>query len=219
MSPLPLTLRPLLEGFGLGLGLIVAIGAQNAHVLRMGLRHDRVFVTAAVSTLSDVSLIALGVAGMGALLGERPEALRWVTLGGALFLVVYGARAMWSAVRGNEALDAGVGGAGGPAEGNASATGLRDAVLMALGFSLLNPHVYLDTVVLLGGVGGRLPLPDRWLFAAGAMAGSVLWFFGLAFGAKRLAPVFARPGAWRVLDATIAVVMWALALGLVVRGA
>lgn len=196
-----------LSGLGLGLALIVAIGAQNAFVLRQGLRGEHVLAVVAVCALSDLVLILAGVAGTGALLDRVPEAVTAIRWAGAAFLLAYGALAARRAVRPAGALLAD------PAE----RTPLLPTVLTASALTWLNPHVYLDTVVLLGSVAatqGDL----RWHFGAGAAVGSLLWFSALGAGARLLRPVFARPPAWRVLDAGIALVMVVLAVGLV-RGA
>ncbi|MBN8187772.1 LysE/ArgO family amino acid transporter [Salipiger thiooxidans] len=187
-----------LAGFALGMSLIVAIGAQNAFVLRQGIVRAHVFPVAAICAASDAVLIAAGVAGFGALTGALPwleTAMRWV---GAAFLLWYGLRSWRAAWRGEGALRAG-----------AAAGSLRAAVLTCLALTWLNPHVYLDTVMLLGAVSAQYE--DRTGFALGAMAASVLFFFTLAYAGRLLAPVFARPAAWRVLDLGIGAVMLALA--------
>lgn len=194
-----------LAGLGTALSLIVAIGAQNAFVLKQGLMRRHVFATCAFCALSDAVLIAAGVLGAGALAASAPwflTAMRW---GGAVFLLVYGARALRAAWRGGATLRA--------AEGTAS-LGSTLAVLAAL--TWLNPHVWLDTVVLLGSVSAGFE--DKPGFVLGAVSGSVLFFFALGYGARWLSPVFARPAAWRVLDLGVGLVMWAIALGLVLNG-
>jgi L-lysine exporter family protein LysE/ArgO len=195
-----------LAGLGTGLSLIAAIGAQNAFVLRQGLRRDHVALVVAVCALSDLVLILLGVAGVGVLVQHAPvglTALRWL---GAAFLVAYGLLALRRAVAGGR-LDV-------PAAGGRS----RAAVLATgLAFTWLNPHVYLDTVLLLGAVANTHGATDRWWFAAGAAGGSLAWFTALGVGAHGLAPVFRRRGAWRALDGTIAVVMLTLAVSLLRR--
>lgn len=196
----------LLKGMGMGAGLIMAIGAQNAFVLRQGLLRRYVFICALICTLCDVVLISAGVAGMGSLIVAHPQLLTLAKWGGAAFLAWYGLRSAIAAFKAG-ALDAAPQGVGSVAA----------AVAAALSFSLLNPHVYLDTVVLLGAIGGQQPGNDgRIEFALGAISASVLWFFGLAYGARLLAPLFARPVAWRILDGLIAVVMWVLAASLLV---
>jgi L-lysine exporter family protein LysE/ArgO len=191
-----------LSGFGLSLSLILAIGAQNAFVLRQGLRGEHVFAVVAICSLSEIALIAAGVAGLGALIEANPALLVAFRWGGAAFLAAYGARAMRSAWRGGAALEAGEG---------ASSRGA--ALATALALTWLNPHVYLDTVILLGGVGALAPAPA--LYAIGAMSASIGFFAALGYGAGALRPIFARPAAWRVLDAVMAAVMWSIAAGLV----
>jgi L-lysine exporter family protein LysE/ArgO len=249
-----------LAGLGLGLGLIVAIGAQNAFVLRQGIRREHVLTVVLICIGSDAVLIVAGVAGAGALFTAVPwltTAARW---GGALFLLSYAVLAARRAVRrpdlGAEGLRVDPNGpddetrvrGGDEASGHnpppppglrgsdlAGATTLAidaattTAVVVsepgrllavigtALAFTWLNPHVYLDTFVLLGSVGSSHG-QARWAFAAGAILGSTLWFSALGLAARALAPVFARPIAWRVLDGIIAVVMTAVAVGLLVGG-
>ena len=194
-----------LAGLGTSLSLIVAIGAQNAFVLKQGLMRRHVLATCLFCAASDAALITAGVLGAGALAGRAPwflEAMRW---GGAAFLLAYGGRAFLAAWRGGGALRAGQGAAG---------LGATLAVLAAL--TWLNPHVWLDTVVLIGSISAGWQ-PRGW-FLAGAISGSVLFFFALGYGARWLSPLFARPAAWRVLDVLVGLVMWGIALGLVLGG-
>ncbi|MDR7086463.1 L-lysine exporter family protein LysE/ArgO [Aeromicrobium panaciterrae] len=193
----------LVAGVGFGLSLIIAIGAQNAFVLRQGLRREHVFAVVAVCALSDVLLIAVGVGGLGSLIQAAPWLLDTMTIGGAAFLIVYGLLAARRAFR-PSAIDADA--AGKP-------TSLRTAVTTCLALTWLNPHVYLDTVILLGSVAGSHG-DDRWWFGLGAAIGSIVWFTVLGYGARALRPLFAKPAAWRVLDALIAVVMFAIAASL-----
>ena len=195
------------SGLALGLGLIVAIGAQNAFVLRQGLRVEHVAAVVAVCALSDVALIVAGVSGAGAALSRFPWLLPVVSLAGAAFLLGYGVLAGRRALRPSALVTDAAG----------ARTGLAVTVGTCLALTWLNPHVYLDTVVLLGSMASTYG-EHRWQFATGAGVGSVLWFAGLGFGARLLRPVFARPAAWRVLDGGIAVVMVALAVSLAVRG-
>ena len=192
-------------GATLGLTLIVAIGAQNAFVLRQGLRREHVGAIVAFCALADALLMLAGVAGLAQLLGQRPLLAFWLTVGGAGFLLLYGLRALWRAARPGS-LQA--------AQGQASIT-LAQALAQTAAFTLLNPHVYLDTVLLVGSVGAQMG-EARWWFAGGAALSSLLWFTALGYGARWLAPVFARPRAWQVLDGLIGVVMLALA-GMLVR--
>jgi L-lysine exporter family protein LysE/ArgO len=192
------------EGFALGASLIIAIGAQNAFVLRQGLARAQVVLVAGLCSLSDAALIALGAGGFAALVAALPALAAAAAWGGALFLFAYGARALYGALRPGR-LEAGGG----------AVTGAWKATALTLAVSLLNPHVYLDTVVLIGSVAAQLAPPERLAFALGAMTASFAWFFGLALGARRLAPLFARPIAWRILDLAIAGVMWSIAGALV----
>jgi L-lysine exporter family protein LysE/ArgO len=191
-----------LPGLLTGLSLIVAIGAQNAFVLRQGLTRNHIAVVVAICAASDALLITLGVSGVGAVVREHPTALavlRWV---GAAYLLAYGLRSLWSARR-PHSLD--------PLAGRAA--GRRRVVATTLALTYLNPHVYLDTVLMLGSVANQYG-SDRWWFAAGAVAGSVLWFTALGFGARAAAPVLRRPATWRVLDVAIGAVMIVLAVRL-----
>ena len=190
------TLSAAATGAALGLTLIVAIGAQNAFVLRQGLRREHVGAIVAFCALADALLMVAGVAGLAQLLGARPGLAWALTAGGAVFLAVYGLRALQRAAR-PAALRA--------AEGSVAMT-LAQALAQTAAFTLLNPHVYLDTVVLVGTVGAQQGAA-RWWFAAGAAAASVVWFTSLGYGARLLAPVFAQPFAWQVLDALIGVTM------------
>lgn len=190
-----------LAGFALGLSLILAIGAQNAFVLRQGLRRAHVLAVVLVCALSDAVLVAAGVTGFGVLAEAVPGLERIMRYGGAAFLLVYGARSFWAAWRGGAALVAGEG-----------AGSLRRAVLTCLALTWLNPHVYLDTVVLLGSISAQYA--DRFAFGLGAVTASFVFFFALGYGARLLAPLFQRPASWRVLDAGVGCVMWAIAIGL-----
>ncbi|AWX94383.1 amino acid transporter [Paracoccus mutanolyticus] len=194
-----------LAGLGTGLSLIVAIGAQNAFVLKQGLMRRHVLATVAFCALSDAVLIVAGVLGAGAIAARAPWFLDTMRWGGAAFLLAYGARSLRAAWRGGAVLRAGEG-----------ATSLRATLAVLAALTWLNPHVWLDTVVLLGGVSAGFG--DRGAFALGAVTGSVLFFAALGYGARWLSPVFARPGAWRVLDLCVGLVMWTIALGLVLRG-
>ena len=202
MSPV---ITSALAGLGFGLSLIVAIGAQNAYVLRQGLRKEHVFVIVAICALSDALLIAVGVAGLGAIIQQLQWLLLLIELVGGVFLCTYGVMAAKRAWK-PEVLNTDTGG---------KAVSLKVAVGTALALTYLNPHVYLDTVLLLGSIAGTYE-ENRWWFATGAMLGSVLWFSTLGFGARLLDPVFKKPSAWRVLDAIIAVVMFALGSSLLI---
>ena len=192
-----------LSGLGFGLSLIIAIGAQNAFVLRQGLRGEHVALVVAVCAVSDAILIALGVAGAGALLRGAPGVVDGVRIGGAAFLLAYAVLAARRAWRPG-ALHAAA----------AGSSGLRATLAAALALTWLNPHVYLDTVVLLGSVAATHG-DARWWFGLGAAVGSVLWFAGLGFGARLLRRPFSRPAAWRALDGAVALVMAAIGISLV----
>ena len=186
-------------GFALGLTLILAIGAQNAFVLRQGLRLQHVFWVCLTCALSDAVLIAAGVAGFGALATAVPWFETLMRYGGAAFLIWYGFQNARSAWQGGHAL----------AADGAAQTSLRRTILTLLALTWLNPHVWLDTVVLLGAISAQWP--NRAMFAFGAVSGSFLFFFALGYGARLLAPFFARPRAWQVLDVMVGAVMWVIA--------
>ena len=194
----------LLAGLGTGLSLIVAIGAQNAFVLRQGIRREHVGPVALFCALADAVLICAGVLGIGTLVERAPVVLDVVRWGGVVFLVSYAALALRRAVH-PDALRAGE---------SANGVSLRAALTTATALTFLNPHVYLDTVLLLGSIANTHGDDGRWVFATGAVLGSFGWFFGLGYGARRLAPLFARPMAWRVLDGLIALVMVLIAASL-----
>jgi L-lysine exporter family protein LysE/ArgO len=189
------------SGLGFGLSLIVAIGAQNAFVLRQGLQRQHVLPVVAVCAVSDAVLIVAGIAGLGSLLDLAGWLVDVMRIAGAGFLLTYATLAARRAWRPG-ALDARADGSGGGA--------LWPTVSTAIALTWLNPHVYLDTVVLLGSVAGTHG-DERWWFGVGAVLASVAWFSALGFGARLLTPVFVRPSAWRVLDGMIAVVMVAIA--------
>nr|WP_041624978.1 LysE/ArgO family amino acid transporter [Stackebrandtia nassauensis] len=196
-----------IAGFGTGLSLIIAIGAQNAFVLRQGVRGQAVLAVVGICAASDAVLIALGVAGLGAVVTAWPIALTVVGLAGGIFLIGYGVIATRRVLR--------PAGQGLTVEG-ASASSMRIAVLTCLALTWLNPHVYLDTVLLLGSVAadrGSL----RWVFGLGAMAASLAWFAVLGYGARLLSAVLARPAAWRALDGLVAVTMLVMGTLLLVR--
>lgn len=191
-------------GFATGFSLILAIGAQNAFVLRQGLMRRHVFWICLVCALSDAVLIAVGVAGMGTLAAAAPWAINALTWGGAAFLIIYGAISLRRAF---------VAGALRAAEHGEQS--LRAALAMTVAFTWLNPHVWLDTIGLVGAIStGFRGEAAKAAFAAGAIGASFVFFFGLGYGARLLAPIFARPRAWAVLDAAIAVVMWSIAASL-----
>lgn len=191
-----------IQGLALSLGLIVAIGAQNAFVLRQGLRREHVGSIVLFCATADAALMAAGVLGMAQALGERPALARGLAQAGAAFLAFYAWQALRRAWQPHH-LTAAKGGA---------ALSRGAALAQAAAFTLLNPHVYLDTVLLVGSIGAQQPGPLRGWFVAGASAASALWFTGLGFGARWLAPWFARPKAWQVLDGLIGLTMAVLSV-------
>ena len=196
-----------LQGLALSLGLIVAIGAQNAFVLRQGLRREHVASVVFFCAITDALLIAAGVLGMAQALGDRPMVAHALALAGAVFLAAYGWNALRRALQQNGLL------------ANEEGDGLSwsSAMAQAAAFTLLNPHVYLDTVLLVGSIGAQQPADLQVWFVAGASSASLLWFCALGFGARWLAPLFAKPRAWQVLDILIGLTMWALSGMLVLR--
>ena len=188
-----------LAGLGFGLSLIVAIGAQNAFVLRQGLRREHVFAVVAICALSDALLIAVGIAGLGAIIQRVEWLLLIIEFVGGIFLLTYGTRAALRAIK-PHALSPEIAG---------TTTSLAKTVSTTLALTFLNPHVYLDTVLLLGSVAGTYGSNDWW-FGAGAIAGSIIWFSTLGFGARLLTPAFKSIQSWRVLDSFIAIIMFAL---------
>jgi L-lysine exporter family protein LysE/ArgO len=200
------TLFPALLGLATGLTLIIAIGSQNAFVLRLGIEgRNRVIVPVVViCALSDAVLIFAGVLGLGVIVAAAPVALVVIRVLGSTFLVIYGLLAARRALRPGVLIVSGV----------VVATGARVAVMSVLALTWLNPHVYLDTVLFLGSVANQQGTAERWWWAGGAIAASFVWFSALGFGARLLRPLFARPAAWRVLDALIAIVMIALGIRL-----
>lgn len=185
-------------GFALGFSLILAIGAQNAFVLRQGLRREHVLPVVLVCAISDAVLVTAGVLGFGALARAVPWLETVMRYGGAAFLIWYGARNFIAAWRGGEVLEAGT-----------AAGSLRRALLTCLALTWLNPHVYLDTVVLLGSISAQYD--DTLAFGVGAVTASFSFFFALGYGARGLAPLFRRPASWRVLDVVVGLTMWAIA--------
>lgn len=193
-----------IAGFTLSFSLILAIGSQNAFVLRQGIRRAHVLPIVLTCAISDALLIAAGVGGFGRLAELAPWFAPAMRYGGAAFLFVYGLLSFRSAWRGNDGLQAAEQGAG----------SLAAAIGTCLALTWLNPHVYLDTVVLLGSISAQYP-GERLQFGAGAILASFVFFFSLGFGARMLAPLFAKPRAWQVLDVIVGLVMWAIAASLI----
>ncbi|MDH7791916.1 LysE/ArgO family amino acid transporter [Ochrobactrum sp. AN78] len=194
------------SGFFLGASLIIAIGAQNAFILRQGLLRQHVFILSLICALSDALLIAAGVAGLGTLIAQSPKLISFVTLAGAAFLFWYASVAFRRAFH-PEAMQV---------RSNGSVS-LKAAVATCLALTFLNPHVYLDTVVLLGSLSARYEGSARAAYGAGAVIASFVWFFSLGYGARLLQPIFAKPAAWRVLDCIIGAVMALIGISLLVR--
>lgn len=195
-------------GLGLGFSLIIAIGAQNAFVLRQGIRLEHIAIVVLICALSDAVLIVVGITGIGVVVDRFPLAIIVIRLCGAAFLIVYGVLAARRAMR-PQSLDA--------TQASDSKT-LRTVVLTSLALTWLNPHVYLDTVLLLGSIANASGESGRWVFGAGAVLASLVWFSALGFGARALRPLFAKPVAWRVLDVAVAATMIAIGLKLAILG-
>jgi L-lysine exporter family protein LysE/ArgO len=192
-----------ITGLTMGLSLIVAIGAQNAFVLRQGIRNENVFAICLTCATSDAVLILIGVTSFHRVLDVMPWLDPTMRYGGAAFLIFYGMKSFYSACGSTAALEL----------ANGASVGFVASMTMCLALTWLNPHVYLDTVVLLGTISTQFP-DHRFEFAAGAVTGSFAFFFSLGYGAKWLRPIFARPAAWRILEATIACMMWIIAFKL-----
>ena len=191
-----------IPGFFLSLSLIVAIGAQNAFIIRQALTRQHVFTVVAICAIADASLIALGIAGLGAAISSLPwllEIIRWF---GVAYLGWFGLRSFLSALQ-TQAMDTTVG----------QSASLKTVVLSLLGFTFLNPHVYLDTVILVGGVANQFG-DDKWVFGAGAMLASLVWFFAIGYGSKAASRIMSKPVFWKILDFFIAGVMFTVALTL-----
>ena len=192
----------ILSGFSLGLSLILAIGSQNAFVLRMGIAKTHVFAVCLICALSDATLIALGVGGFGAFVQSSPTLLIAMRYAGAAFLIYYGIKSALSAMRAQSKMNV-----------SGDAVSFKSAVFTCLALTWLNPHVYLDTVVLLGSISAQST--SHFLFGVGAICASFTFFFSLGYGARVLTPFFQRPSAWRILDSVIALTMWLIAASLI----
>lgn len=193
-----------LKGLGTGAGLIIAIGAQNAFVLSQGVRKNHVLTIALICSFSDVLLISIGVSGIGTLVSQSEQLRSFATIGGAVFLFWYGCRSFLSAWNGGSI----------KAE-ESSLNTLKGVTISTLAVTFLNPHIYLDTIVLMGSISSTFQGTGRYIFGAGAILASFIWFFSLSFGGRALAPYFEKPAAWRFLDTLIGVIMWTIALTLI----
>lgn len=199
----------ILHGFLVSGGLIIAIGAQNAFVLKQGLLKQHIFWICLTCFLCDFVLMSFGVLGFGTLVSQSPMATVVLAAIGALFLFIYGLRAFVSAYRGGNSFDL---------NDATKSVSLPKIIGITLALTLLNPHVYLDTVVIIGGVAGTLSLQDKYAFLIGTLTASFVWFFGLGYGARLLTPLFKKPKTWQILDILIGITMWFISAGLVKYG-
>lgn len=195
----------LLQGFSLGATMIIPIGAQNAYVLNQGIKRNHHLTTATICSVMDVFFISLGIFGGGALLSQNETLLTVVTLGGIAFLTFYGWISLRAALQHSDQLES---------QPQKLARGRRAVILGALAVTVLNPHLYLDTVVILGSIGGQFEGSDRLSFALGTMMASFVWFYGLSIGAAKLAPVLSKPKSKRIIDLIVATMMFIIAFAL-----
>ena len=195
---------PFIKGMGIGGGLIIAIGAQNAFVLDKAIRGSYQFIVAFICFFIDAILISAGILGLGSYISNDPQLLLFTKWGGASFLLYYGIRSFISMLRPDSLRSEG-----------SKEVGLVKVALSTIAVSALNPHVYLDTVILVGGVGAQYPIDERYIFGLGAIFSSFLWFFSLAFGGSKLAPIFENKRAWQVLDFCIGFIMCWIAYSLI----
>ncbi len=195
-----------IQGFIVCFGLIVSIGAQNAFLLKQGILKQHVFWVASLCFLGDVFLMTLGVLGLGSIVANLPTLSLVIALLGAFFLFTYGSRSFISIFKSNEALTA----------SNENATSLKRALMITFAITFLNPHVYIDTVVILGGIGGNLDFSGKMAFLIGALSCSFLWFFGVGYGAGFLSPYFEKRRTWQILDFLTGVIMYAIAISLTI---
>ena len=191
------------QGFTIGGGLITAIGAQNSFVLSQGVKRQFVFVVPLICALCDIVLIFAGAAGVGTIIASRPQITLYAAAFGAMFLFCYGLRSLISAFRPSTM-----------GKSNLSCAKRGSIVLTTLAISLLNPHVYLDTIILLGSIGGQFGTPERYIFALGAGVASIVWFFSLSYFGTLLEPLFQNTLAWKILDVLICMIMWTIAYSL-----
>lgn len=195
-----------LQGFGTGGGLIIAIGAQNAFVLSQGIKRNYPLIIATICIVCDATLIAIGVAGVGTAVAASPLLSNLATWGGSAFLFWYGFSSLKSAIKGGS-LD----------PSSDAIPALKPIIITTLTLTLLNPHLYLDTVVLIGSISGQFPADERFFFGAGAICASIVWFLSLSFGARLLSPIFKKELAWRILDIIICCIMWTIAVLLILN--
>lgn len=191
---------PFFQGFGIGGGLIIAIGAQNSFVLSQGVRRQHFLLIPFICSICDIALICAGAAGIGSYVAAHPQVSHYAALGGTVFLFWYGLRSLHSALRNTASL-----------QPEKVTNGTRSIILTTLAITLLNPHVYLDTIVLLGSISGQFQDSSRVIFTLGACLASTLWFFALSLGGTLLEPLFRKPISWKILDLCICCVMWTIA--------
>ncbi len=196
----------LINGSLLGGALIIAIGAQNMFVIKQGLARNQIFIVALISSIVDASLIALGALGLGSLIAAYPLGIEIATIGGAAFLLIYGALSLYRAFKVNPEIII---------DEVAATSSFKKAAIMTLAFALLNPHVYLDTVILLGGIASNYPFEERLYFVCGAIVTSFVWFFAIGYGARLLSPLMRNPKGARILDLLVALMMFVVAAGLI----
>lgn len=199
-----------IKGMFLGASLIIAIGLQNAFILRQGIKNRHILPAVLTASLIDVALIGAGVLGFGYLIEQHPDLITWITWGGAAFLFIYGLKSFISAFKPQDMSDE-------DAKGMAKQASAKEIILIIMGISLLNPHVYLDTVVLIGGLSASYGEVGKYYFGGGAMIASFIWFFALGYGARLLNPLFRKPHAWQILDILIGIIMWAIAISLITK--
>lgn len=195
-----------IQGLIVCFGLIVSIGAQNAFLLKQGILKQHVFAVALLCFLGDVLLMTIGVLGLGELISQSPWVSFLVAILGVVFLFTYGSQSFISMFKQSGALK----------ESDSSATSIKRTLMITFAITFLNPHVYIDTVVILGAIGGKLALVEKWMFLAGALTCSLIWFFGVGYGAGFLAPYFAKRRVWQILDFITGVIMYAIAISLVI---
>lgn len=188
-----------ISGFALSFSLILAIGSQNAFVLKQGLKREHIFLICLFCAVSDALLISAGVAGFGAVTARYPNVIQWAKWAGALFLLVYGLQSLYASATKSHAISS----------SGAVISSLKKSLLLCIGFTWLNPHVYLDTLVLVGMV--STGAANKAAFTVGAVSASIIWFFTLGFGARLLSPLFAKPKSWNILDALVGILMLYLA--------
>ncbi|HHW7569918.1 TPA: LysE/ArgO family amino acid transporter [Mannheimia haemolytica] len=195
-----------IQGFIVCFGLIVSIGAQNAFLLKQGILKQHIFWIALLCFLGDVFLMTIGVLGLGTLIAELPVVSFIISLLGAIFLLSYGSRSFISVFKSGEYLVA----------SGENATSLKKALLITFAITFLNPHVYIDTVVIVGSIGGKLDFNGKIYFLAGALLCSFIWFFGIGYGASLLSPYFAKRRTWQILDAVTGLIMYFIAFSLLI---